>query len=76
MNPLAILWTPPSQVPEIVLPPDPVPEIVLPGGFVSNDVVTIDFLTTKPVTKEQFRVIGFTWEPGDEEITYIDELLP
>ena len=38
--------------------------------------VSISFLTDRPVTTtDRFRLLGFAWEPGDAEITYIDEII-
>ena len=72
---LLTIWTPPSRVPGVVLPPSSLPVIQLPGGGVGNDVVTIDLLSDGPATTERFRMVGFKWEPGDDEVTYIDEEL-
>lgn len=75
---LPTIWTPPSRVPEVVLPPSRLPRIELPAAPSLNltEHVHIDLLSDQPATTERFRMVGFKWEPGDDEVTWIDEEIP
>ncbi len=82
------IWTPPSRMSEVVLPPSRMSEVVLPPSRVPRievpatlppdltEHVHIDLLSDRSATAERFHVIGFKWEPGDEEVTWIDEDVP